>query len=645
MNQTHQKSQFNTPKRKKISNDNTPLNSSDDSFYRLHTKSKRKPKKSIKNETRAVRAERKEKRNLGLEYTTKMGKVMRQRKCQSLGKCRLECQKRIDEEKRQKLFCDYWQMASFNKRVAFIAGLIKTEPKKCSKRKIQNISKQKNRLVTHTYLLPINHDRLQVCKHCFLKTFDESNRFLTNVIKNRQTSDSGICHDDRRGLSAPANKTLDSDIKLVHTHINLIPTYESHYCRKRTAKRYLPHYYTLSRIYEENEPFQILNFLRKGTTWPQKINIPATYKGPNPISMEKKGNLIDMLPYIDKAFHAFYKSLDKDEYFVTKIVEFFLNMMFFDLYRFPQIYLPISNESAIFYKSRLLNFNFTFYDLASRECFCFVWNETISRRGSSKISTCLFKVLEEYSRKGIKQVELFSDVCFGQNKNTFITAMLLYALDKFPSLEQIPMRYFETNHGQNEGDAAHSAISTAISTAEDIFPCTSRSSLLQYTEDSDDSYKDPNYCPSSDISNNEDHVRDENAVLGQKKECRMYRKKTQKFTKWTKHPKAIKSRCAPCRKKCSEIIPEGTRQDIFNEYWKEKKHWDLKRQFIRSHVESKPIVCRRPRDNSKNSKTQTTKYFFEIPFKHATKKVDVCKTYFSNTFRISETVVRNDLKK
>nr|CAH7736374.1 unnamed protein product [Callosobruchus chinensis] len=109
--------------------------------------------------------------------------------------------------------------------------------------------------------------------------------------------------------------------------------------------------------------------------------------------------------------------------------------------------------------------------------------------------------------------------------------------------------------------------------------------------------------------------------------------------------KAVKSGCAPCRKNCSEIITESTRQEIFNEYWNEKKHWDLKRQFIRSHVESKPIVRRRPRDNSKNSKTQTIKYFFEIPFKHATKKVDVCKTYFLNTLGISETVVRNALKK
>lgn len=133
------------------------------------------------------------------------------------------------------------------------------------------------------------------------------------------------------------------------------------------------------------------------------------------------------------------------------------------------IYVPISQESALFYKTRLSNFNFTFYDLANKECFSFPWHEGSSKRGSSEITTCIFKVLEHYNSKETKTVSLYSDGCFGQNKNTIMPTMMLYAVRKLENLETISLRFFEANHGQSEGDSVHSAISYAVSKAGDIF--------------------------------------------------------------------------------------------------------------------------------------------------------------------------------
>lgn len=92
------------------------------------------------------------------------------------------------------------------------------------------------------------------------------------------------------------------------------------------------------------------------------------------------------------------------------------------------IYLPISKESAIFYKRRLSNFNLTFYNISTKDCFCYTWHEGISRRGSSEISTCVYRALQHYDSKGTKIVSLFADGCSGQNKNTIIATMLLYAV-------------------------------------------------------------------------------------------------------------------------------------------------------------------------------------------------------------------------
>lgn len=43
------------------------------------------------------------------------------------------------------------------------------------------------------------------------------------------------------------------------------------------------------------------------------------------------------------------------------------------------IHIPRSNESAIFYKRRLANYNLTVYSLKDRDCHCFIWNEAISK--------------------------------------------------------------------------------------------------------------------------------------------------------------------------------------------------------------------------------------------------------------------------
>ncbi|CAG9814673.1 unnamed protein product [Phaedon cochleariae] len=41
----------------------------------------------------------------------------------------------------------------------------------------------------------------------------------------------------------------------------------------------------------------------KGTTWPKGFKLPLSYKGHNPISVEKNKYLIELLPYVDESFH------------------------------------------------------------------------------------------------------------------------------------------------------------------------------------------------------------------------------------------------------------------------------------------------------------------------------------------------------
>lgn len=133
------------------------------------------------------------------------------------------------------------------------------------------------------------------------------------------------------------------------------------------------------------------------------------------------------------------------------------------------ISLPITKESEIFYKRRLSTYILTFYNIGNKECDCYTWDECQSCRGSSEISTAIFKTLQFYDEQGVQSVHLFSDGCTGQNKNSILATMLLYFVNISSSIKDVSIRYFESYHGQNEGDSAHSTISSAVSRSGNIF--------------------------------------------------------------------------------------------------------------------------------------------------------------------------------
>lgn len=131
--------------------------------------------------------------------------------------------------------------------------------------------------------------------------------------------------------------------------------------------------------------------------------------------------------------------------------------------------LPICNDSRLFYRRRLSTYNFTIYNLRTKECHCFAWHEGVSTRGACEVATCLYIYLCKLDDENVEEVYLFADGCPGQNKNSIVAAMLLYAVIKSKHIKIITLNFFESHHGQSEGDAAHSTISTALKTAGDVF--------------------------------------------------------------------------------------------------------------------------------------------------------------------------------
>jgi hypothetical protein len=52
---------------------------------------------------------------------------------------------------------------------------------------------------------------------------------------------------------------------------------------------------------------------------------------------------------------------------------------------------PFSQDITLFYTRKLAVYNFTIYETATKDGFCYLWNETEGQRGANEIASFLFK--------------------------------------------------------------------------------------------------------------------------------------------------------------------------------------------------------------------------------------------------------------
>lgn len=120
---------------------------------------------------------------------------------------------------------------------------------------------------------------------------------------------------------------------------------------------------------------------------------------------------------------------------------------------------PHGQMSILYYKRKLSCYNFTIYDMVTKEGYCYVWDESVAKRGANEVARCLFNFYKDFSGKGVTDFRFWSDNCGGQNKNRIIYALYTHAAREFGVT--ITHRFLEKGHTQNEGDSVHSVIERA----------------------------------------------------------------------------------------------------------------------------------------------------------------------------------------
>lgn len=418
---------------------------------------------------RQIKKQKQLKRNLGQTYTTLKGKTIAARKMCDLPPCRMKCSSRLKIEDRQAVFSEYWNLGSYSKRSAYMASLMEIEDKATMRIRTDDPNKQKFRMKTYRYYLMIHGVRQPICRGCLLKVLGETDNFIKTVAIKKRASTAGTGTDDKRGTNfTPKHKVSDEQRQEIKAHILSFPSYESHYTRKETSKRYLPSHLTLRKMYDlYKESREKALSIKIYSQEFHKLNL--AFKKPradtcftcDKFTMQLKLAQNEQSKADLVAQHDHHKML-ADQAYENKRTDTQLSKndesvqtYTFDLQQCLPT--PSLSSSVVFYKRQLWTYNLTVHDNRTGKAVCYLWYETIAARGANQIASCLYKHLRTFLPKNIKHVIFYSDTCAGQNRNSHVSAMFTWALQTL-NIQTIDHKFMIPGHSHLEVDTDHGII-------------------------------------------------------------------------------------------------------------------------------------------------------------------------------------------
>lgn len=443
--------------------------------------------------------EAKRRRNSGLDYiSTHSGKHIPSRVEKPMGpgcnpaksRCRVRkllCS-HLTKEQRQRIKTAYYETGDLQAQREWLT-------KHVSVKGAERRTPDGRRNTTWMYFLPkpvevdtgidiSSSNRAQVCKKTFLDTLGISERQVRSAITKESIE--GVVQKEGRG-GRPANlKMKDGRIREdIKAHINRFPRMESHYCRSTTSYQYLSsdlNVSTMHELYKAEHPDggsestyrNIFNTMNLKFHKPKKdqCGICAGYSEATEDEKERLRESYEC----HIAEKEKVRTIKKESKTASRANPELVTAVF-DLQQV--IYLPKSERSEIFYKRRLACYNFTVFDIATRDGFCYTSHEGTTKRGSNEIASSLYDFLTKKDQEGAKEVNLFCDGCPGQNKNSILPGMLHCFLRHSSSIHTVTVYFFETNHGQSEGDSMHSVIERKLRKMGDIFLPAQLAVLMQ----------------------------------------------------------------------------------------------------------------------------------------------------------------------
>lgn len=264
-------------------------------------------------------------------------------------------------------------------------------------------------------------------------------------------------------FAAREAKLIDS--MFLKNFIEIIPKYESRYTSH--AIKYLHPHLNVNKLYDhyqencydEGQKVMSLSYFSKKI---KKINLKFP-KGRtrachtctklesdmkrNVISPETRAKLgqkkKEHSNLTEKNVNDFQNEVEQAKYFLndTEILTFSLGQ---------SIDLP-QTSPADYTKRSLWLHEICFFDEVRHLSHIYAWPESVASKGSQEISSSVIHHLHKTLPPQTKQLILYCDPYFGQNRNMNLSLTLQYFLDSWPhaNLISIQQRFFVSGHGFN----------------------------------------------------------------------------------------------------------------------------------------------------------------------------------------------------
>ncbi|CAG9833652.1 unnamed protein product [Diabrotica balteata] len=423
------------------------------------------------------------KKNHGLDYKNRKGKLFSSRTFKPVEKCciKRKCNEKITSENQRKIFNDFYTLPVCARDQA-LADRIRISTPAVSRKKEDTCETRvtHDRLVTVSYYVTLDGTTTEICKTMFIGVFGLSRGKVDVIIQKVKASSSRIIQGDMRGKHPQQFKTTSEEIEDINAFIDRYPRHESHYARRDSSSKkvFLPSNLNVKIMYKEYCEHRNENGHTKSACYDvfrKQFNAKG-YKFKEPFidtcnkcdefilkkrhSTNKSDRQIvsDMHDsHIKEAQEGYdMKNHDKNlaKYYDNRV------LLVFDLQQVLPV--PYLSSNIAYYKRFLSMYNLTIRNCSNDQdsSYCCMWSEIDAGRGSDEIASCVFKKIMDLPNN-IEYVTTYSDTCGGQNRNINIAAMFCYVLTKKKTIQVIDQKFLLPGHTRLECDSDHARIERA----------------------------------------------------------------------------------------------------------------------------------------------------------------------------------------
>lgn len=380
---------------------------------------------------------------------------------------------RFSEDCRKDIHSNFWKKMTWDQRRVYVTGLV---TRSSTSRKTKSASEPSRREGTLSYFLPIEKDcsnKVQVCKQMFLNTLALGSFTVQAWVKKSEfgmTSNHDAIYDSK---TKTPRAEVETKLSILNNFFTSLPKLPSHYARKDTSKLFIEPIYRsltdLNKAYQkyctETSQPNVSRFTFEKNFHEKNLSLFTLKKDMcDTCSSYNSGNLNES----DYQIHVIKKNRARQEKEEDKkkaaAGEFLLLTMDLEAVKIC----PYLTASALYFKTKLTCHNFTVFNLVTKHCTCYWFDETSADLTSSTFATFLIDYLERHCIPHQLPIVIYSDGCTYQNRNSVLANALLLLSKKHNVI--IMQKFLEPGHTQMECDSVHSAIERKLKNREIHLP-------------------------------------------------------------------------------------------------------------------------------------------------------------------------------